>query len=276
MANWWDNLTGYWLGDQENRQELISTSSPVPDLLFSTPEEVDPRKLYPSHPWPESQLQQGACAGHARANVVEWCYAIASGESPVQLSRQYSYIDGQRYDGLLGRDVGATINGQRRSAMEGTPPETVWGYTGRYHTSPPAPQTWATVQEAAKQYRIAKHAVLRSYDDVFRWLAMGTGGVVIGIRWSLGDGAIVESYRPGGGGHAVAFMGYTRRKDSQGRNYVLLLNSWGERWGNRGWAEIAPVAIEQMLRDSYTVMIGLTDMVDVKPRRVDFTKWGTK
>lgn len=276
---WWDDLVGFYLGDREDRQGLIASASPVPEFsgTFSTPEEVDPRKLYPDHPWPESQLQQGACAGHMRANIVEFCEAIATGGRPPQLSRQYAYITGQMIDGLVGRDVGATISGQVKAATEGgTCREELWRYTGIYHTSPPAPQTWETVRADAREHRIARHAVMRSYDDVFKWLAMGTGGVGIGIRWGLPDSPIIETFSPGRGGHAVALLGYTKRKDRKGRNYILLLNSWGERWGNRGWAEVAPSAIEQMLQDRYTVMIGMTDMVDVKPRRIDFTKWGTK
>ena len=45
-----------------------------------------------------------------------------------------------------------------------------------------------------------------------------------------------------------------------------MLNSWGANWGNAGWSEWAPAAIEQMLRHRFTECIGLSDMPNVKPR----------
>lgn len=36
-----------------------------------------------------------------------------------------------------------------------------------------------------------------------------------------------------------AFWGIVRR-DSQGRAYLWLANSWSEDWGANGWAEVAP------------------------------------
>lgn len=274
MANWWDKLTGYWLGDEENRDELIATASPVPELLYSAPEEVDPRKLFPSHRWVENQLQIGSCGGNANANIVEFCLGVATGEEPVHLSRMMAYVAAQQVSGIRG-DRGSTIAANVKIAHErGLCEETLWAYPPAYTATPPVP--WATIWENAKQYRIARHAVLRSYQQVFDWIASGTGGVNIGIRWGVPDAPVIESHRESGGGHAVALLGYTRRKDRNGRNYLLLLNSWGTRWGNNGWAEVAPAAIEQMFRSRYTVMIGMTDMIDIKPRRVDFTKlWST-
>ena len=70
----------------------------------------------------------------------------------------------------------------------------------------------------------------------------------------------------GGGGHAIALLGLSERLDNSGRPYVWMMNSWGANWGNAGWAEWAPAAIEQMLRHQYTACFGLSDMPNVKPR----------
>lgn len=261
-----EGQTGFWLGDEEDRDGLLATSSPIPEMLFSAPEEVDPRKLFPSHRWVENQGSQGSCAGHANTTILEYCLGIASQAEPVHLSRQYSYICAQQKSRITG-DRGSTIDGNVRTAAEGICEETYWPYTGRYVTSPPG--GWEPCRENAKKYRLAKHSVLRTYDDVFAWIASGTGAVNIGISWGVPDSPVCESYRRVGGGHAVALIGYTKRKDSQGRNYILLLNSWGAGWGNGGWCEVAPKAIEQMFDSSYTVMIGMTDMVDIKPREIN-------
>lgn len=263
---------GGWLIDEENREALIASASPVPELegLYSAPLKLDPRELFPQHRWAEQQGQQGACGGHGCTNVVEFCYGIATHGEPPHLSRQAAYIAAQRESGITG-DRGSTIHGNVKVATEkGIPPESLWPYPGRYVTNPPVP--WDQLWKAAEPFRVAKHSVLRSYDQVFNWLAAGTGGLLIGIRWSLPNASICESYRAGGGGHAIALLGFTERKDRSGRNYVLLLNSWGMTWGNNGWCEVAPAAIESMLRDQYTVMIGMTDMVNVVPRPIDWAK----
>lgn len=271
MSNEWDKLTGYWLGDEEDRGELLASAEEMPDLsgLYSEPEEIDPRKLFPKHRWVEQQAAQGACGGHANTNVVEYCCGIATGEDPVHLSRQAAYIAAQQVSGIRG-DRGSTISGNVQVAKRGLPPETIWPYPGRYVPTPPV--SWEKIWEAGKPFQIAKSVVLRSYSDVYRWLSSGTGAVIIGIRWGVPNAAVIESFSDRGGGHAVALMGYTKRVDRQGRKYLLLLNSWGSRWGSGGWAEVAPSVIDQMFRSSYTVMIGMTDMVNITPRDFDFTK----
>lgn len=261
---------GYWLGDDENRVALAAEAAPVPDFsgLFAAPEEVDPRTLFPAHRFVENQGSQGSCAGHANTSILELCLGIATQAEPVHLSRQYSYICAQKKSGISG-DRGSTIHGNVQVAREGIPEETYWPYTGRYVTAPP--NGWEPARENAKNYRLAKHSVLTTYQQVFDWIASGTGGVNIGIRWSVPDAAVCESYSHSGGGHAVSLVGYTKRKDSSGRNYLLLLNSWGTRWGDNGWCEVAPRAIEQMLAGSYNVFIGMSDMENIQPRPFDFT-----
>lgn len=86
-----------------------------------------------------------------------------------------------------------------------------------------------------------------------------------------GEG-VVEQFRPGGGGHAICFLGYSPREDAQGRKYLWLANSWSEQWGDRGWAEVAPRAVDQMAQHPETVMIGLSDLSTPAPRNVNWTK----
>lgn len=265
-----EGITGFWLSDEEDREGLAATASPIPDMLYSAPESIDPRVLFPEHKWVENQASQGACAGHANTTILEYCLGIATQANPVQLSRQYSYICAQKKSRITG-DRGSTIAGNVEVAQEGVPREEFWPYTGKYHTSPPG--GWDACYADAKNYRLAKHSVLRSYNDVFAWLASGTGAVNIGISWGVPDSPVCENYRKTGGGHSVALIGYTTRKDSEGRNYILLLNSWGSNWGVGGFCEVSPRAIEQMLDSSYTVMIGMTDMVDIKPREVNVHLW---
>jgi hypothetical protein len=109
---------------------------------------------------------------------------------------------------------------------------------------------------------------MESYDGVRTFLGSGQGGISIGISWSGEvDRPIVNSFSgAGGGGHAIALLGLSERLDSSGRPFVFMLNSWGANWGNGGWAEWAPNAVEQMLRHRFAACFGLSDMPNVKPR----------
>lgn len=264
-------LLGGYRHDLERRAQLVATSIEFRSLVqgrYSAPTEIDPRPYHRV----EDQGQQGACQGHALSSVCEHCYHIATGE-PIQFSRQWCYIETQRIDKLVGRDQGSTIDGGRELASTlGVCREELWPYPGRYVTTPPDRE--ACLQDAA-QYRIRSHSVCRSYADVYEYLASGLGGVEIGISWGLEprDG-VIDRFVAGGGGHAVCFLGYSARKDSQGRNYLWLLNSWGTSWGANGWAEVAPAAVDQMARHAWTVMIGLSDLTTPKPRPVNWSTEG--
>lgn len=262
-------MIGGWRMDLEDRAELAATASPMPD--FSGAFKASPPV---SEPWTlmrqENQASQGACQGHALSDIDELCYAIANGKSSLdmQLSRQFAYVETQRIDGLIGADRGSTISGGVKLAKtRGICEESMWPYTGRYHTSPPNVTIEQCYANAAK-YRNAQHFNIAAYDESYNFVDRGTGGISWGIRWNSScESAVCEHYRRGGGGgHAIPMLFKSPRLDSKGRNYMWIHNSWGANFGNRGWSEWSPAFIEEVLADSYTVAIGLTDMVDVVPR----------
>jgi C1A family cysteine protease len=251
-----------WL---ENRSQSLTT---LRGMVFSAPEEIDPR------PWHriENQKSMGSCQGHANSSVCEMCYHIATGEV-IQFSPMWAYIMTQKIDGLLGRDQGSTIAGGVKMAMIlGSCPADVFPYPNPPKYSTEIPEG---AEEAAAPFKIRSHIVCKSYADVFAFLASGQGGVEIGISWGNGlqvnaEGC-VEQYRPGPGGHAVSFLGYSKRKDGKGRKYLWLANSWSETWGDKGWAEVSPAAVDQMCADQWTVMIGMSDLITPTPRKIDWT-----
>lgn len=274
------NSEGYplngWRIDVEDFDTLEKTSQDgwqkQVEGLYAEPEEIDPRPFHRV----ENQLQQGACQGHANSSIGEQANHIATGEN-LQFSRQFCYIETQRIDGLIGRDQGSTITGGEQLAKtRGYPLESFWEYTGRYVMSPPG--GIQACYDDAKKRLIKTTAAIRSYDEGRRFLGAGLGGILIGITMnaSMHSGGLIESYDPNlsGGGHAMAFLGYSKRTDRTGRKYWWLLNSWGTNWGQKGWAEVAPAAIDAMFRSRYTVMRGLSDMAvnEIKPRPIDWSQ----
>jgi len=223
---------------------------------------IDPRKVMKI----ENQGSVGSCQGHALSSVCELCYYIATGDISLQLSRAAAYYETQRIDGIRG-DSGSTISGGIKLATsKGIPREELWKYSGRYDNT--RPSNFAEIEQDAAKYKIGQSYKMTSYDGVRTFLGSGQGGISIGISWGGEvDRPIVNSFSgTGGGGHAIALLGLSERTDSSGRPFVWMLNSWGANWGNAGWAEWAPNAVEQMLRHRFTACFGLSDMPNVKPR----------
>jgi C1A family cysteine protease len=253
--------------DLENKPALLAGATDFRALTYSAPEEIDPR------PWHriENQGSMGSCQGHALSSVCEMAYHIATGQV-TQFSPLFAYYASQKIDGLLGSDNGSTISGGKDCAMKyGQCPLDVMPYPNPVRYTGKIPQE---AFEAAEPFKIRSHSVCDSYADVFAYLASGQGGVEIGISWGLQPvNGVVERFQSGGGGHAVSFLGYSPRKDSQGRNYLWLANSWGtDTWGVNGWAEVAPQAVDDMARHPHTVMIGLSDLTTPEVRNVSWAK----
>lgn len=257
---------GGWLQDAEDWDDLHSMSGEDEVLnLMGTYTEVtlDPRQVVKV----ENQRNQGACQGHSISSVVEWCYYLASNDLEKQLSRAMGYYESQRLDGIRG-DRGSTISaGVKLATNTGICCESLWPYPSGYNQS--RPSNWEDVKKDAATYRIGRSIRLTSYDAVRTFLGSGQGGINIGIGWGSGmSRAVVESYSSGGGGHAIALLALSDRKDSGGNPYVWMLNSWGTQFGNAGWSEWSPRAVSQMLQSGRTACIGCSDMPHVKPREI--------
>lgn len=57
-------------------------------------------------------------------------------------------------------------------------------------------------------------------------------------------------------GHALAMMGYLTAKN--GKTYYLIQNSWGEEWGDKGFAYIDEATLFKNLRSAYSVEVSPT------------------
>lgn len=74
----------------------------------------------------------------------------------------------------------------------------------------------------------------------------------------------------------MAALCLSERKDSDGLPYTWIANSWGLSFGSReypGWQEWSPTAVRQMLKHRFTSFVGLSDMLNVKPRKFTLDDW---
>lgn len=265
---------GGWIEDAEDWDSLdaLPDESAVLELVGNYEETaLDPREVINV----ENQGQQGACQGHSISTCLEWCYCIATGNYDLQLSRAMGYYESQRLDGISG-DRGSTISaGVKLATQTGICEEPKWPYPSRYNARRPG--DWAGVLANAENYKGGTSRRLQSYEGIRTFLGSGQGGINIGIGWGNGmSGAVIESYRSGGGGHAIALLSLSERKDRSGNPYIWMCNSWGRQFGNAGWSEWSPNAVKQMMQSSRTVAIGVSDMPNVEPREFTLEDWKRK
>jgi C1A family cysteine protease len=246
--------------DMEDHEWLLTNATPMTfsRAAVEAPPELDPRAWLQT----ENQSSMGSCAGHARTDVLEICNWIATGGQVVQLSRMFAYLTAQKLDGLLGGDNGSTITGNMKaSELMGICLEETFPYPNPVRYSSKIPQA---AFDAALPHKSRAHAYCKNYQDVYDFLSAGLGGVQIGVTWNSSwtprNGLIERVSSGGGGGHSVSFVGYSQRKDTSGRNYLWLHNSWGTSWGLQGYAEVAPAVVDQIGTFRYTEMIGMSDL----------------
>lgn len=274
-----DGFTGYPM-ELENREALIEMSPPGLFRVMGDdelPKRVDFRDVLKI----EDQGSMGSCQGHALSTCAEGCYYIATKGEKIQLSRLFAYLGSQKMSGIDG-DSGSTLHGGAKLSTEcGICLESVLPYPNpvRYprggHRSIPE-NAW----DEARKFRIRTTKFIEEEPECKQWIGSGAGFINIGIAWGNGmtpnsKGAVMD-FRPGGGGHAVSLTGYLPCEEvdiDTPEGYVYILdNSWNVRWGIGGRAFVAPRAVRQMLTHRFTTFLGMSDMQDVKPRSVDFTK----
>lgn len=255
--------------DLEDMANIHATAAPlyIPQA-FSAPKTICHRNWRRA----KSQGHVGSCSGFARASGEEVLNFIGTGGRAEVFSAMYCYLTNQKQCGLFGSDQGAQIDGSlRASQIDGVCHDAVFPYPGEYvtHIPPAAPLE-------GKKHLIRKYAVMRSYDDCYRWLASGVGVILTGTVWTTGMdkvGRIMDLQDLGGtyrGGHARVIHGYggpgtEPEVDSDGRPLLDDENSHGEEWGENGFCLIMPRVIDKWCLKG-AVLIGISDLEVFGPR----------
>ncbi len=210
----------------------------------------------------ENQGRLGSCQGNALTSCLERLQFVRTRDrSKVeQLSRIFGYLATQKIDGLLGRDQGSTISGGVKLALnDGVPPESNTGYPSQYPASSDRSRILSRSNyEAGAPYKAVSS--WRVTDDAVdaRQFIGGGGAISLGIKWHSGlipRSRIVTRFSGGGGGgHAVAALGYERNGN------IVCVNSHGD-----GEFQVTPDAWRQMVRHSWSAFIGLLGTQEPEP-----------
>lgn len=264
---------GGWRCDLENQAEILSRSlwsyagwrANLTQYKWEAPKEIDPRPF-----WQVSdQGQMGSCQSNALADAAELCGLLANGEY-VQLSRNWPYYWSQSFSpGLLGKDAGSTLDGGSKAAQQvGFVREEDFPYSDNYREGL---ARWNAQRETllpkAAEHKMLGEVPLSSYDDIYHFLASGSGVVQIGVLWGVGTEWEITRYHSGGGGHSVLFAGYLQVANWP-KPGLLQPNSWGRNIGREGWQIWHPDSVEAACRTKYNVFVGRGDARVPVPRPI--------
>jgi C1A family cysteine protease len=233
-----------------------------------TPPRVDVRERLPNKERPisrrwsvESQGVLNSCTAHAVIGLVEYLVRWQLRQA-LDLSRMFLYAATRRLLGWSG-DPGAYIRTTIQAmAVFGVPPEEFWPYEPSLLDASPD----AFLFSYAASFKALTYMRLDSNQMSGGGAAVGAGGQARSaaanqprgtlrlLEQALADGypvafgfpvySCIRDNRPSIpvpsfddrllGGHAVLAVGYDRTK-FKGEGGVLIRNSWGEQWGNRGY-----------------------------------------
>lgn len=210
----------------------------------------------------EDQGALGSCTAQAAVGLVEYFERRASGKH-VDASRLFVYKATRMLMGMTG-DTGAYLRDAMKSlVLVGAPPEEYWPYKVQdFDADPPA-----FCYALGANWKAVKYFRLDSPGE-------GTGVTLRRVKEFLAAGypsmfgftvydSITEADRTGKipfpgqndrveGGHAVMAVGYDDAlKIGNQKGALLIRNSWGRGWGDKGYGWLPYAYVEENLADDF-------------------------
>jgi hypothetical protein len=227
----------------------------------------------------EDQGQIGSCTANAAVGALEYHYKRRDGRA-ADLSRMFVYFNTRRMRGQLFDDCGAQIREAMASIMAfGACREEVWPYNPALFAQEPPREAYndAWARDALQYARVdgtrgAVRAVAKGLPVVFGC------GIPERCYAEAERTGVMPELRPGeleqgtAGGHSMLIVGYDNNRQS-----LLVRNSWGESWGERGYVWIPYSVLDATSSPSeYWVMSELeknTGFQLVRPGRTPAKDW---
>ena len=201
----------------------------------------------------EDQGALGSCTAQALAGHLEFLDNLGDNQY-TDVSRLLIYYNERRLRGTVLSDSGAAIrDGIKTLAKLGSCPEKAWPYViAQFTDSPPT-----VCYTAALKNRIVSYHRLHAINDMLTCLTDGYP-FVFGFT-------VYESFespqvtRTGAvpmpaksekvlGGHAVMAVGFDQKTKR-----FLARNSWGIKWGQKGYGTMPFTYLESLARDFWTI-----------------------
>jgi hypothetical protein len=190
----------------------------------------------------------GSCQGQSLAKAFQISYFMTTGVVQ-NFSAMCGYIIAQKFDRLIGQDVGSTLSGGQRAATEhGICLESEWAYPSRYDSRIP---------DTLFPFKLQSAKPTNDPEEVKEAIELGLC-VQTGMAWNSElEQERMTKYTGRGaqGGHATLLW------HTQGGEYCHL-NSWGD-WNRDGMSVWTEKALEDVVthRGNTFVIYGPTGMV---------------
>jgi C1A family cysteine protease len=248
---------------------LLRQSGPMKAVKKALPANADLRKWCSPV---EDQGQLGSCTANAGVGLMEYFERRAFGRH-LDASRLFLYKVTRNLLGWTG-DQGAYLRSTMKSmVLFGIPPERYWPYDiGKFDDEPTTfCYAFAQSYKSIQYFRLdpAGTPPSKVLANVKESLAAGLpsmfGFSVYSSMPGTGEGGDIPFPQPGDrleGGHAVVAVGYNdSRKIGKEKGALLIRNSWGKNWGEKGYGWLPYAYVEQELADDFWTLVK-ADFVD--------------
>ena len=208
------------------------------------------------------QGQLGSCTGFAIAVGMREFLENKMTGTLVGMSPLFLYYEERKLENTIKEDSGAQPrDGMKVLAKLGCAPEQDDLYNPTVFANAPG----AKALKDATRFKIAAYHRLQTLADMQACLA-GGNGFVLGFKVyesfesqavaQTGKMPMPQANEKSLGGHAVFAAGYQTDPQSPGGGYLIIKNSWGARWGDKGYfcmpfAYVTP----DLVSDAWTAMV---------------------
>ncbi|WP_028312324.1 C1 family peptidase [Derxia gummosa] len=245
-----------WQRDLPDFRDLDDSSKRIADILMKSaklksakadktlPAAIDLRQYCSPI---ETQGTLGACTAHAGVGLIEYFERRAFGKH-MDGSRRFLYKVTRLLSGIEGDDGAQLRDTMKAMVLFGVPPEDYWPYDIKKFNAEPTAfcYSFAANFKAIEYYRLdpagtaPKDALRNIKEKLAAELPSMFGFSVYSSIPEPGDGKGEIPFPAGNdkmmGGHAVMAVGYDDRKKIGGSKGALLIrNSWGKEWGDKGY-----------------------------------------
>jgi C1A family cysteine protease len=263
-----------WQPDVPDIRDLTNKSTDVANILDKSkalkaikatlPKKVDLRAWCSPV---EDQEDLGSCTANAGVGLIEYYQKRAFGKY-LNGSRLFLYKTTRNLLGWTG-DTGAYLRSTMKAmVLFGIPEEKYWPYKVQNFEDEPTSFVYSLANnyKSVKYYRIdpagtSSTQVLKSIKD---YLAAGLpsmfGFSVYSSIPGIGDGTGDIPFPGSGdalvGGHAIVAVGYDDDKKIGTKQGALLIrNSWGKTWGDKGYGWLPYAYVENGLAEDFWSLV---------------------
>ena len=244
--------------------KILSKSAPLKAATKKLQATVDLR------PWcspVEDQGSLGSCTANAGVGMLEYYEKRTTGKY-MDGSRLFLYKVTRELQGAKGDDGAQLRDAMKAMVLFGVPPEKYWPYNITKFNDEPSSFCYAFAQsyQAIQYYRLdpagtsPTAALAAIKKNLAAALPAMFGFSVYSSIPPLGDGKGEIPFPSQSdsleGGHAVLAVGYDDSKQIGGNKGALLIrNSWGAGWGEKGYGWLPYTYVEAGLADDFWSMV---------------------